>query len=337
MQYRNMAHLLRHVLVAAALWLAAGPVHATDLEAWARRFAPVLRQDTASEQDYLTAFDFDGNWLGDDNWENQPAYPAEAVVYWAAVETETHAYLTYGFFHPRDYSVVNTSLTAHENDLEGALLAVEKSPDGPRLVALETIFHHQFLRVVVPDGYSVQDPDREGLRFEGERPVLAIEARGHGVETWDGAEFPGGDGVVYRPGAPGEPGEVPSGVDDRDVRYRMVPIETSLWAHRHAIGPDQTFGKAQVFSGETFGYAFAGTDYGDNKANAPWGWVAEGLTRGLFFLDPATVIAEHHVVAEDFATEYAPNPFTASAEARWARALWARYQLDRRLAGAPER
>ena len=61
--------------------------------------------------------------------------------------------------------------------------------------------------------------------------------------------------------------------------------------------------------------------------------LGEGLTRGLFFLDPATVIAEHHVLPEDFATEYAPNPFTDSAAGRWARALWQRHLLDRRLDG----
>lgn len=317
---------MRRPALVLSLWLlAAAAACAGDLETWARRFAPVIRQDTASEQDYITAFDFDGNWVGDDNWENQPLFPAEAWVYWAGVETDTHAFLTFAFFHPRDYSRWNTSLTAHENDLEGVLMALEKGPDGPRLVAIETVFHHQFLRVQVPGGYPVHDPDRHFLGMEGERPVITMEARGHGAEPWDGAEFPGGDGVVYRLG---EVAEVPEHPDDRDVSYRLVDIESTLWAHRHDIGPDQTFGKAQVFGGETFGYAFAGTAFGKNKAHAPWGWEAENLTLGLIFLDPATVIALHHDVPETYSGEYSPNPFTASAEARWARALWKRFLLD---------
>jgi hypothetical protein len=138
-----------------------------------------------------------------------------------------------------------------------------------------------------------------------------------------------GDGVVYRLG---DTAEVPSSPNDRDVGYRLVDIESTLWTRRHSIGADQTFAQAQVFGGETFGYGFAGTRYGDHKANAPWGWVGEGLTRGLFFLDPATVIAEHHAVPEEFSGEYAPNPFTESAAGRWAGALWRRYLLDRRAA-----
>lgn len=335
MKYRDMVNPLRIALVVVALGLSTATAAASDLAAWARRFAPVLRQDTVSEQDFLTAFDFDGNWVGDDNWENQPDHPAVATVYWAAVETATHAYLTYAFFHPRDYSVWNTWLTAHENDLEGALLVLEKSAAGPRLVALETVFHHKFLRVEVPGGYPVHEPDRHVLLFEGERPVLTIEARGHGVETWAGDEFPGGDGVVYRLAEAGVAAEVPADTNDRDVRYRMVDIESTLWAHRHAIGPDQTFAKAQVYGGETFGYGFAGTTHGDHKANAPWGWIAEGLTRGLFFLDPAAMIAEHHEVPEDFGAEYAPNPFTESAAGRWARALWRRALLDGRAVSSP--
>lgn len=306
------ASWLRPLALALAL---AGVAAASDLASLARRFAPVWRQDTASDQDFLTAIDFDGNWVGDDNWENQPLFPARATVYWGGVETDTHVFLTYATFHPRDYSWWNNPLLSHENDLEGAQLVLEKSPDGPRLVALATVFHLQFLRVEVPGGYPAREADGE-LRFEGERPVLAIESRGHGVEAWDGEEFPGGDGVVYRPG---DTAEVPESTDDRDVSYQLVDLADSLWARRFEVGPQALFGKAQEFGGETFGYAFAGTRYGDHKANAPWGWQAEGLPRGTFFLDPATMVAALFEVPEDFATEYAPNPYTGSAAGRRAR------------------
>lgn len=299
-------------VVALALWAAATPARAQDLEVLARRFAPVLRQDTANTQDYITRFDFDGNWNGDDNWENQPHFPQTAFVYWAGVETETHAFLTYGFFHPRDYAFWNNPLLSHENDLEGMLAVIEKGTAGPRLVAVETVFHLEFLRLEVPGGYPAADADAP-LLLEGERPVLFIEAKGHGVKAWDGSEFPGGDGVVYRPG---ETAEEPEGPDDRQVSYAMLPIESTLWARRFDVGPTGTYGKAQDFGGESFGYAFNGTDYGDHKANAPWGWKAEGLPRGTFFLDPAALVAAHFQVPDDFGRSYSPNPYTGSGAGR---------------------
>ncbi len=66
----------------------------------ARRYAPVIHQGAASTQDFITAVDFDGDWVGNNNWENQPTGDLSAHVYYSVVETETHWFLFYAIFPP---------------------------------------------------------------------------------------------------------------------------------------------------------------------------------------------------------------------------------------------
>ena len=73
----------------------------------AARFAPVFHQalGPAPRFDYITNFDFDGDWRGDNNWNNagDRRYPLKACVYYAVFETRTHYFIHYAAFHPRDY------------------------------------------------------------------------------------------------------------------------------------------------------------------------------------------------------------------------------------------
>ena len=69
-------------------------------------YAPVVAQETwfQPKSDYLARFDFDGDWHGDNNWADTDFGSSRAYVYYAVMETETHWFLIYNFFHPRDYS-----------------------------------------------------------------------------------------------------------------------------------------------------------------------------------------------------------------------------------------
>src|SRR3954454_24664685 len=62
----------------------------------AARFAPVFRQALRDHPraDYVTDFDFDGDWRGDNNWKNTDdlKFHLRAYVYFAASETVTHFY-----------------------------------------------------------------------------------------------------------------------------------------------------------------------------------------------------------------------------------------------------
>ncbi len=47
-------------------------------ESLARHYGPVIHQGAASDQDYITALDFDGDWIGNNNWENQPTFTTQS-------------------------------------------------------------------------------------------------------------------------------------------------------------------------------------------------------------------------------------------------------------------
>ena len=309
---------VRRLLLAslALTWAApTAPALGSDLEGLARRFAPVLRQDTASDQDYITNFDFDGDWDGSNNWEHQPLFPMRAYVYWSGLETTTHAYLVYAWFHPRDYSrwqiygrLFGRS-GAHENDLEGALLVIDKTTE--HVVVMETVWHGRLLKYAVDPSFRPR-PGVEthgGLPFDGDRPILEIEANGHGVLAWSGDDFRGGDGVIYRLGP--EAG-VPEGHDVEEVSYRLLDIESTLWSRRFDVGEGSTYGDAARFGTETIGHRFEGHNFGAHVARPPWGW-EDDLTEipaGAFFFDPARMVQLHFDTPVRFAVDYHPNPFT---------------------------
>ena len=76
--------------------------------ALAARWAPVWYQDTDSSDykaDYIVAYDFDGDTRSDNNWENlkKSGVDLSAVIYYTVVETQTHWFITYTDFHPRDW------------------------------------------------------------------------------------------------------------------------------------------------------------------------------------------------------------------------------------------
>ncbi|MGH9580470.1 MAG: hypothetical protein ACRD2R_05705, partial [Terriglobales bacterium] len=126
-----------------------------ELRDIAQRFAPVLHQRLAGtpedhRYDYPTNFDFDGDWVGNNNWQNaaDPRYKLWSFVYYSVIESEDHYFIHYAVFHPRDWSLAEPAYTSlldklqekykeivgkkvreevefnHENDLEGALVIV---------------------------------------------------------------------------------------------------------------------------------------------------------------------------------------------------------------------
>ena len=96
---------------------------------------------------------FDGNWHGDDNWDSTPTGSSQAYVYYAVMETATHWFLVYNFFHPRDYDDRCIAGTCHQNDNEGLVLTVRK--DGSRfgrLQVMETLAHNRIFSYRVLSG-----------------------------------------------------------------------------------------------------------------------------------------------------------------------------------------
>src|SRR3954463_10835587 len=85
----------------------------SEMRAIAERFAPILYQRTAGAADerrfdYPTIFDFDGDWIGNNNWENaaDPKLKIWSYVYYSVIESDDYYFLHYAFYHPRDWSTV---------------------------------------------------------------------------------------------------------------------------------------------------------------------------------------------------------------------------------------
>ena len=279
----------------------------------ARHYAPVIYQGAASDQDYITAADMDGDWIGNNNWENQPSGDLSAHVYSSVIESESHWFLFYSLYHPRDYTdePCQESNGCHENDMESLQVVVAK--DGTsygRPVALLTLAHsHIYL-------YPIGDAVKKGTlrlqveaQFEDGHPQVWVETYGHGIYGKASILVPGK--ITYRAG---DRAEIPDDIHDDDVRYELVSIYDSLWQHRAEIGTGKLFDRPFDYRGHTLPASFDGADWGEDKANPPWAYnqdIGETLLRGDFFLDPAKALSAFATVQGELSHTYLFNPFLA--------------------------
>ena len=322
----------------------------------AARFAPVFRQALGSSPrfDYITRFDFDGDWRGDNNWQNagNESHRLSATVYFNVSETETHYFVHYAAFHPRDYKggtvrgvvlseilregaarhgdydptgLSQAAVLAHENDMEGALVVVQKSTGlfgSTRVVYVETLAHNQFLQ------YRIGRRDRDATT-EDEHAVLFIEPKGHGIEAYHGGDQlrSAEEGfVTYRYAGQAEE---PSGGRDEEVGYDLVSLTETLWptarqGHSGIFGGSFDYqswtvqaraANGTVSSHETtlgqVGSVFNGAVGGRNMARPPWGWYDQDepdQRQGGWFLTPAETVKRHFGLGGDFSTTYLHHP-----------------------------
>lgn len=330
-----------------------------ELREIAERFAPILykRQAGTPEEhryDYPTNFDFDGDWVGNNNWQNagDTRYKLWSYVYYSVIEGEDHYYIHYALFHPRDWSVVEKAYTNildklqdkykeiigekarkevefnHENDLEGALVIVDKwAEGGPAVIAAETVAHNHLLRWVTPEGRdlrvtSAEQPKR--LRLDNGRPVLYVESQKHGVHGWQDEKGTEAEPIlVMRYGKPMEFSQVKDG----EATYELVSIYKTWWKYgRETREPNTTFGTVVDFS-DSFcavsgarrpacelgkvGGAIRGDYARPNASNAPWNWIDlddKELTPGAWFFDPAYIL-RRHFGQFDSKEKYLFNPY----------------------------
>lgn len=252
----------------------------------AAHFAPVFHQalGDSPRADFITRFDFDGDWRGDNNWANalDPRHRLRAYVYYAVSETPTHFFVHYAVFHPRDYKGGRTAgpllseairegarrggrydptglsteaVLAHENDMEGCLVVAAKQTDAlalARVVYVETLAHDRFHKYATE---AVAAAPGATVRLEGARPLLYVEPRGHGVMAYEGgAKQTSERGVVIYKFA--GRAEDPEARRTAEVGYDLLPLYDTLWA-RSRGGPNQTFGRAFDYGARTLAVAGA--------------------------------------------------------------------------------
>jgi hypothetical protein len=288
------------------------------------RWAPIHHQEVhrngahglGGAADFITAYDFDGDGDARNNWDHagDARYPLAAHAYFSVVETSTHWYLTYLFFHPRDWSSKFLE-TEHENDAEGVLLAVAR--DGSRFGALRaavTVSHSDFYSYV-PSGsaWSSGFEDVDGsLRlqtFEGAaHPLTAQQAETHALKAWPsfGVER---EGVVYYPSL--TRAEVPASTNDRNVLYRLHDVlePGGLWQARSSSPLFASFG---FFGGNGSGGCGKGVLWcrGD-AARTAWAWDDhdDHVPAGAMASDPALLMRRYFKTREQLSARYAFNPF----------------------------
>lgn len=297
---------------------------AADRAALAMRWAPIHYQDVdqtgshalGGRADYIARFDFDGNLVGNDNWDHAggSSYSLAAHAYFSVVETSTHWFIIYMFFHPRDWS--DSWLDAeHENDSEGVLITVAR--DGSAFGDLKsavTVAHRDFFSYLPSNGdWEEGSESLDGtLSMESWggnlHPVTAQQAKGHGLKARPYYDIQG-DGVSYYPSL--TVAEVPAGPNDRGVRYKLVDIlqPFGMWGHR---GTASLFASSGTFAGNSSGGCGAGpTACDNNAANAPWGWDDHDDVprRGAMATDPAGLVTEYFTIPEEVSFDYTYNPY----------------------------
>ncbi|MGH7152064.1 MAG: hypothetical protein ACREIU_15270, partial [Planctomycetota bacterium] len=177
----------------------------------ATRFAPIVLQEThprRGREDLPSNFDFDGDLVGRDNWEDFDRFRLVPTVYYALLGTETHLFLTYHLFHARDWSPFPLGLQdTHENDGENLQVVVEKASGLPVLLYTQAHFRGRAYandRARFGDGEErirggVLLLDGEGTPEPGGTQVAVfVESQGHGIY---GSEDRGARGTVAPDGA----------------------------------------------------------------------------------------------------------------------------------------
>ncbi len=282
----------------------------------ALRWAPIHYQDTdvtgshglSGKADYISAINFDNDWSATNNWNNLANYAATGHGYYSVVETGTHWFITYAFFHPRDWTdnPLLYDIDEHENDLEGLLAVVKK--DGSTYGTLQgvvTVAHSDFYSFV-PTGSPLQanQEDIDGtLTMEqfsnGLHPVTAQEAKGHGLKAYPYYKL-NGDGLKYFP-SPTFTAEAPANADDRNVQYKLVDIFefNGLW--------DQRF-NTSLFVSAAGGFQ---KSRGNGGANAPWAWDDgnDAPVKGELATDPAKLVNSYFKNLGTFDLNYVDNKY----------------------------
>jgi len=317
-RYASVARLRKFAMAAFAVtWLSLAavrpsPVRGVGYDELAAHWAPVFYQDVNStygyRADYLTNFNYDGDWAGNNNWENLNSYNLYSYVYYSIVETQTHYFIGYYTYHPRDDGP--TALDKHENDLEGVMLVIRK--DGSKYGSfqlMETVAHNQFYQYTNDSNISTGSDNVDGgVLFSNGRPCVFIQANGqspwggHGVYAWDGSGAPGGDGIVYVYGGTADVVTDATGDYTHTYRYALLSID-DLWSRRTDIGDGHTFGSWGALDGDT---------YQADAAKLPWAWddPDDGPTfTGDFIADPAHLIDTHLNGLGTFSHEYVYHPY----------------------------
>jgi len=313
----------------------------------ALKYAPYIYHATHEEdgrQDIITNIDFDGDLIGNNNWDNFERFELKPTVYYLVLETWTHYFISYHLFHPRDWNNFPIYLhDTHENDGENLQVVVRKS-DG-RVVLLWTQAHYASDVYVNPtSGISsgefdvtgeFQTVDEAGIpNPAGNHAAVFVEAYGHGIYgTLDSDSevlfqrdtlysFEDESGLLFRPARAGEEIREPELYTSGEVPYQLEPVTARLWP---LLQKGELTGDGKLLDGiwryrddlvdvpvPRFYDAdrFSGP-FGSDRGISPfaldlyWG----NGTLGSLFFNPAKRYNEELTIEHEWSLEYVGYPF----------------------------
>ncbi len=313
------------------------------------QYAPFIYAATdksGGRQDAISNIDFDGDLVGNNNWENFDRFELTPTVYYAILETETHYFVSYHLFHPRDWNHFTFWLNdTHENDGENFQVVVRKS-DG-RVVLLWTQAHYRSSVYAIPGSGiksgvaqingAFQTVDSNGVPDEmGTHACVFVESQGHGIYGTLGSDsevhvnpdgsytFKGASGLLFRPARVGEEVNEPINTSVGDAAYQLDSITMKLWP---LLRDGRLTGDGKLLDG-SYRYQDDLVDikevprfYDGNRFSGPFGsdrgispfaldFSFDRGTLGALFFNPAKRYAERLTITGPWSREYVNYPYT---------------------------
>lgn len=312
------------------------------------RYAPFIYHATerhGGRQDVISNNDFDGDLVGNNNWDNFQKFQLKPTVYYAVLETETHYFISYHLFHPKDWNHFTFWLNdTHENDGENFQVVVRKSDSRP--VLLWTQAHYKSC-VYIRAGSGIESAstkivgwfqavDSNGVPSEsGEHAAVFVESQGHGIYgTMDSISevslkddgsysFKGKSGLLFRPARPGEHVREPEQTSAGAIAYQLDSITVKLWP---LLRDEKLTGDGRLLDG-SYAYKDEFVDikevprfYDGNRFSGPFG-SDRGIspfaldfsfgrgTLGALFFNPAKRYSERLKISDPWSRQYIDYPF----------------------------
>ncbi len=207
----------------------------------AHRHAPIIKHQKKknvsipqSRFDFLTSFNFDGDLITSNNRERIEEDENQelgllASIYYAVVESETHWFLTYHFYHIADYSYAFWSRLPlgiqHENDGENVTFVIQKKIGAQKeQLVLAALNKHNRSVLYAPKDSPYFSKELKRLLMVDGKPVLFIDWGSHAIEG--NANYK--NSILYE--VIGST-ELPSawGMEKESYKYQLLSIYKEHW------------------------------------------------------------------------------------------------------------
>jgi hypothetical protein len=282
------------------------------------RFSPVFLEDRHCNSNIPTAVNFDNDW---DPTNNETSYELAiktyrdlldkpehyrgkgfANVYYEAIASKTHVYLTFYLFYPHDAGDncafgIKQPGGGHQNDASSMMLIVRKgaSAKSDKLEYVITSDHEQI---------SVLRP--EEIKTADGKPIISISSGNHTMEAVKPeSQLPAREDNYYFGDKLGE-------------KYSLIRIFDSLWMQRN----NNKLFCANLGFTEITGARFCRADDGiKGRGTPPWAPWARTFVEGgrlscgfagkcLSFSDPINAFKHLYQNDSAYSTEYDFNPYS---------------------------